>query len=82
MFKTQFQSLMMSLIVDSKTSDARLRPMARTLYTYTPQGVSMAVSFLLSSCHGNWKNPLLASTTLQTLACNSSINMYETSSSV
>ena len=52
----------------SNKSPALQSPIARTLNTYTPSGVSMAVSNLNLALNGKWKNPLVASNTLKYLA--------------
>ena len=43
-------------------------PIARTLNTYTPCGVSIAFSNLDWALNGKWENPLVASNTLKNLA--------------
>ena len=52
----------------SNKSSALQSLIARTLNTYTPSGVSMAVSNLDLALDSKWKNPLVASNTLKYLA--------------
>ena len=52
----------------SNKSPALQSLIARTLNTYTPSGVSIAVSNLDQALNGKWKNPFLASNTLKYLA--------------
>ena len=52
----------------SNKSPALQSPIARTLNTYTPSGVNIAVSNLDLALSSKWKNPLVASNTLKYLA--------------
>ena len=52
----------------SNKSPALQSPIARMLKTYTPSGISIAVSNLDSALNIKWKNPLVASNTLKYLA--------------
>ena len=52
----------------SNKSPALQSPIARTLKTYTPSGVNIAVSSLDLALSSRWKNHLVASNTLKYLA--------------
>ena len=52
----------------SNKSPALQSPIARMLNTYTPTGVSIAVSNLDLALNGKWKTPFVASNTLKYLA--------------